>query len=208
MMIVDEKASIGSILEALREDGVKTSDVAKQIPGISEKPFRQALKDAGYVFNNKAPKGWHYVGTDPEPLGVSIFEFSKKQNKTISKKKIHSEFTTNSPTIHKEPNNTQIKEDKNPKVINTDYDKFTENEVMVLKDIIKFWKEDSFRSDHENLHDRVKRIKSKDKKRGTVVISKKVMDRLDDFCEKEDEDKSDILHLAIVDFIDKYEKKD
>ncbi|MGM0878463.1 MAG: hypothetical protein ACQEWV_28145 [Bacillota bacterium] len=67
-MKVDQKASIRSILKVLAQEEVKTGDVAKQIPGISEKPFRNALKEAGYEFRNSGQKGWFFIEEGEEPL--------------------------------------------------------------------------------------------------------------------------------------------
>ncbi|WP_016993238.1 hypothetical protein [Lysinibacillus boronitolerans] len=54
-MKIDKNATIGSILNAIRE-GNKAEDVAKEIDGISQKPLLKALKEAGYAYSNKAPK--------------------------------------------------------------------------------------------------------------------------------------------------------
>lgn len=93
---------IGEILEALKVEGVKVSDVAKTIKGISEKPLRKALKDAGYHFSNSGVKGWHYIGEGDEPLDKSIFDYAKKRERkatvkadaSMVKAKANSEITS------------------------------------------------------------------------------------------------------------------
>ncbi|MFC0275003.1 hypothetical protein ACFFIX_27280 [Metabacillus herbersteinensis] len=117
-MSVDQKASIRSILEVLSQEGVKTADVAKQIPGISEKPFRSALKEAGYEFRNSGQKGWFFIREGEEPLDKSIFDYVKPSSlpKKESSPIVHrpftqsnqqfiegnKEFTHHSPSIHKQ----------------------------------------------------------------------------------------------------------
>ena len=93
MQLPDTK--IKSILAALKIEGNKTSDVAKAIDGISEKPFRVALKVAGYEFSNRAPKGWHYVGEDDEPLHKSIFDYVKQGNPQVKRTspKVHTNMS-------------------------------------------------------------------------------------------------------------------
>ncbi|MDH2363454.1 MULTISPECIES: hypothetical protein [Bacillaceae] len=90
-MSVDQKASIRSILDVLAQEGVKTGDVAKQLPGISEKRFRNALKKAGYEFRNSGQKGWFFIGEGDEPLDKSILDYVKPSSST--KNEI-------SPTVH------------------------------------------------------------------------------------------------------------
>ena len=80
---IDEKSTIGSILDALKVEGVKTGDVAKVIKGISEKPLRNALKQAGYEFQNKVPKGWYFIGEGEQPLNHSIFDYVKQGNTKV-----------------------------------------------------------------------------------------------------------------------------
>jgi predicted transcriptional regulator len=45
-----------------------------------------------------------------------------------------------------------------------------------------------------------------DKTRKRIVIDRVIDKRLDEFCEAERINKSDVLHLALADFLEKYEK--
>ncbi|ECO1677967.1 hypothetical protein XO47_15175 [Listeria monocytogenes] len=69
---------IGDVLNEVKKPGETIASVAKRIDGISEKPLRKVLKSAGYEFSNREPKGWIYIGQDPEPLEKSIFDFTTK----------------------------------------------------------------------------------------------------------------------------------
>lgn len=170
--------SIIEVIESLNKEGVKAADIARKLPGISERGLRAALKKAGYTFHNKKPKGWIYTGQGEEPLEKNIYDFITKGEKMVN---------SNSPRLHID---------------------FTESEKEVIREMIRSWKEGGLESKKEGLHERVKAIKEESKKRGTIIIPEKTMSRLDRFCSKEKEDKSDVLHLAIIDFLDKYEKED
>jgi|SRR4051794_8562276 hypothetical protein len=201
--MIDQKASIQSILEVLRQEGVKTGDVAKQLPGISEKPFRNALKEAGYEFRNSGQKGWFFIGEGEEPLDKSIFDYVKSSSPNIhpsftqsnkkfteSNKKFtesNNEFTHPSPSVHQQ---------------------FTQDEIHMIKKMLKSWQEVSptIQTNDSSLYDRVKQLPQSEKTRKTIVIDRVMSKRLDEFCEAERLTKSDVLHLALADFLEKYEK--
>lgn len=188
-MRIDEQASINSILEALAE-GNKAEAIAKELEGISQKPFLNALKEAGYNYSNKAPKGWHYVGEGVEPLNKSIFDYVKRNSS--SKKK-------NSPVIHEEftPSNNEVTVNS-PMV----HSQFTADEVSMIKEMLKSWKEAV--PIGESVHDRIKYLSKGDKTRKTIVIDESIGKRLDNFCGIEKVNKSDVLNLALLDFLEKY----
>lgn len=190
-MMVDERATIGSILNAIR-DGNKAEHIAKAIDGISQKPFLRALKDAGYLYSNKAPKGWYYVGEGEEPLDKSIFDYVKSSSpkvirsntdvKLISPEVIQSNTNVNSssPVVHPQ---------------------FTRNELNDLMEMLHEWR--SRREtvqDPTQVHERIKVLPKGNKKRKTIVIDEKIASRLKEYSESEKVDQSDILHLALIDF--------
>lgn len=190
---IDNAATIGSILKALRTEGVKTGDVAKMIEGISEKPLRAALKEAGYVFSNKAPKGWRYAGEDVEPLETSIFDYVNRSNPKVNSSNIlvtrsNTATTDISPIIHPQ---------------------FTRDEVVDLMDMLQEWRMKNVMAQAEEsevptqVHERIKSLPQGDKTRKTIVINKCIGERLDAYCKAERVNKSDILHLAIEDFLNK-----
>ncbi len=211
---IDAKVSINSILLALGTEGVKTGDVAKVIPGISEKPLRNALKAAGYEFRNQAPKGWHFIGEGVEPLNKSIFDFVNKAKASSSKK-------SNSHTVHKQfiqsnkdsTSGNPVKITPTSPVIN---EQFTQDEVKIIKEMLKTWQQaasqgkvqvDKYK--HEGsvttVHERIKALPQDKKTRKTVVIDKTIGNSLDLFCKAERVNKSDVLHLALIDFLNKYQ---
>jgi len=190
-MMIDEMATIGSILNAIRE-GNKAEHIAKAIDGISQKPFLKALKDAGYVYSNKAPKGWYYVGEGEEPLDKSIFDYVKSS----SPKVIQGNTDVNSSSPEVIQSNTDVNS-SSPVV----HPQFTHNELKDLMEMLHEWR--SRRGtvqEFSSIHERIKVLPKGDKKRKTIVIDEKVASKLEEYSKNEKVDQSDILHLALLDF--------
>jgi hypothetical protein len=207
-MTIDERATIGSILKALAE-GFTTAEIAKRISGISEKPLRQALKAAGYEFRNSGQKGWFFVGEGEEPLDKSIFDYVKRSSSTKkqSSSKDHKHVTSSNK--HLIPSSIKFTED-NTSIIPSSlsvHQQFTSDEVKMIREMLKSWQKvaPTMQSSQQSLHDRIKQLPQGDKTRKTIVIDKVIGKRLDEFCEVEKVNKSDVLHLALEDFLDKYQ---
>lgn len=188
--------TIKTILVELEKDGIKTGDVAKAIEGISEKPFRAALKAAGYEFSNRAPKGWHYVGVSEEPLDKSIFDYVKQGNLQVKHKssKVHPDMIEGELAVTSTLSAVPMQ--------------FTSNEVDLILEMLQEWrksKEDmNVLEAKPSVHERVKRIPQGEKTRKTIVIDKTIGERLDAFCEQERLNKSDVMYLALEAFLDAY----
>ncbi len=214
---IDERATIGSILNAIRA-GNKAEHIAKAIDGISQKPFLKALKDAGYEYSNKAPKGWHYMGEGAEPIERSIFDYvnssSSNVKRTSSKvnkpsQAIHTDFTLGnaevaSSNIEVKNSNTDITE-----VSPVIHPQFTRDEIADLVEMLQEWRmkkaaeQLGATQESKQVHERIKALPQGNKTRKTVVIDESIGKRLDDYCKNERVNKSDILHLALLDFLDK-----
>lgn len=188
---LDDEVTIGSILNALRTEGVKTSDIAKVIDGISEKPLRNALKKAGYVFRNKVPRGWYYEGEEAEPLDKSIFCYVKRTSDKVNESNTrvnrgNTDITQVSPIVHPQ---------------------FTRDELVDLVEMLQEWrmekaaKQLEIAQEPQQVHERIKALPPGEKIRKTIVINQAIGDRLDEYCKRERVNKSDILHLALVDFL-------
>ncbi|OXB95169.1 MULTISPECIES: hypothetical protein [Bacillus] len=208
-MSSDEKLTIQYILERLK-NGEKISVIAKNIDGISEKRLRQALKDAGYFFKNTGDKGWHFEGNGEEPKDKNIFDYVKK----TSPQKTKSNTNVNKSNINVNTSNTNTKE-SNPKVNTSNMNanisnlSFTQEEIAELKSIIKERKTRELKPNetpNQPLYERIKEIKPNKKTRKTIVIDTILGKQLDDFCNGERVKKSDIIHLALTDFLAKYQK--
>jgi hypothetical protein len=215
------EVTIGSILEALKTE--KAEYVARQIDGLSEKKLRNALKSAGYEYSNKAPKGWRYIGKGIQPLKENIFDYVNSSSPKMkrSSQTVHSEFT--SSNIVFTPNNTVFTPSNadftgsNIEVITDSpivHQQFTNDEVSMIKEMLYEWKkavnnatvdriEETETEQALSLHDRIKQLQQSDKTQKTIIIDKEIGERLDRFCQTEKVNKSDVLHLALMDFLEK-----
>ncbi|WP_095022258.1 hypothetical protein [Bacillus thuringiensis] len=201
-MISDEKLTIQYILERLKS-GEKTSVIAKNIDGISEKRLRQALKDAGYFFKNTGDKGWHFEGNGEEPKDKNIFDYVKK----TSPQKTQSNTNVNKSNTNTKESNSKV--NTSNMNANTSNLYFTQEEIAELKSIIKERKTKELKPNktpNQPLYERIKEIKPNKKTRKTIVIDTILGKQLDDFCNGERVKKSDIIHLALTDFLGKYQK--
>lgn len=191
-MMIDEKATIGSILNAIKE-GNKADQVAKAIEGISQKPFLKALKDAGYAYNNKAPRGWHYIGEGEEPLDKSIFDYVNPSSPRVMK---GSEGVKSSSPNEVIKGNANVKA-SSPKI----HPQFTLDEFSEIMEMLQEWKlKRGTVQETTQVHERIKRLGKGSKTRKTIVIDETIAKQLDDYSESENVNKSDIIHLALIDF--------
>ena len=201
---IDKNATIGSILNAIRE-GNKAEDVAKEIDGISQKPLLKALKEAGYAYSNKAPKGWHYIGEGTEPKEKSIFDYVYN---STGVKRDSSKVNNSSHEVIE--SNTRVKEDNAniTRISPVVHPQFTQDELIDLVEMLQEWRLKKA-TEHlgivqepKEVHARIKILPQGDKTRKTIVIDKGIGERLDNYCKAERVNKSDVLHLALMDFLD------
>ncbi|TDL74248.1 hypothetical protein [Peribacillus frigoritolerans] len=78
---------IREIFELIKTDTI--ANIARRDDvHLSEKPLRNALKNAGYEFRNSGNKGWYYVGDGDEAsvLENSIYHYSKTGKATAKKR--------------------------------------------------------------------------------------------------------------------------
>ena len=88
---------------------------------------------------------------------------------------------------------------------------FTRDEVEDLVAMLQEWRMNKATAqigiqEPKTVHERIKTLPKGDKTRKTIVIDKAIGERLDEYCQAEKVDKSDILHLALMDFLDRQEK--
>lgn len=120
-----------------------------------------------------------------------------------------------SPIVHHEviQGNTAVNSSNNEIIPNSPviHPQFTQNEVSMLMEMLYEWQQKKVTEQSEQIkiptqvHERIKVLPQSDKTRKTIVIDKEIGDRLDTYCKTERVNKSDILHLAIMDFLNKVE---
>lgn len=178
---------VRDILERLF-NGEKTSEIAKSIDGIGESRLRAALKGAGYSYRQTGKKGWYFQGEGQEPLDHNIFDYvNNRSPKVISSNK------------KEEKSNKDVNE-SNIKVKRSSIG-FTDEEIQEIRLMLEERRNNQTVS---ALHDRIKQINQDEKTRKTIVLDKQLGERLDKFCKSERVNKSDVLHLAITDFLERY----
>jgi pimeloyl-CoA synthetase len=168
------------------------------------------LHRTGYEFRNSGQKGWFFVGEGEEPLDKSIFDYVKQSSSTKkqSSPKVHKHVTSSNKypipsSIKFTEDNTSITQ-SSPAV----HQQFTPDEVKMIREMLKSWKQiaSTIQASEQSLHDRIKQLPQGNKTRKTIVIDSEIGKRLDEFCESERVNKSDVLHLALVDFLAKFGK--
>jgi hypothetical protein len=224
---------IKEVLDDLSVTGNTIAKIAKDKAGIGEKKLKEALHNAGYEYRNKNPKGWFYAREGEEPLYKSVFDFIEpKANSPMSEIDVKRNspmgeinVKRNSPMdeINVKRNspmdeinvkrNSPISSHPIPLVVNNVRTKgenpvhtgFTPEEVAILREVIRGYVLDDQQDSHrEPLYQRVATLKAGKKVRKTIVINEEVGDLLDRFADHQKFNKSDLMEIAILDLVKKY----
>ncbi|MGH0741965.1 hypothetical protein, partial [Bacillus paranthracis] len=131
-----------------------------------------------------------------EPLSLDITESGPRQQSDVK--------TTTDSEQQQDDNVTTPKVRQKNKVATPSV--FTEEEIRVLKDMIASQKQKTPqpKGNKEPLHDRLKGLAREEKARKNIFLNKGANERLEEFCKNERVNKSDIIELALEDFIKKY----
>lgn len=196
---------IGEVLDALATPGNTVAKVAKEQAGIGEKRLRTVLNTAGYEFRNKGQKGWFYIGEGQEPLEKDLSDYI-----TVSNTTAQSTAPINNKRQVIYSRSDLAKNDKGDQVNDTlGQSQFTKEELTTLKEMIQeYIQEKRNQTSRDRLHIRIMKLKKEERTRKTVVMSESVAKKFDDFAEKRKFNKSDILELALVDFISSYDQEE
>jgi hypothetical protein len=196
---------IGEVLDALATPGNTVAKVAKEQAGIGEKRLRTVLNTAGYEFRNKGQKGWFYIGEGQEPLEKDLSDYITVSNTTAQ---------STAPTSNKRQviysRSDLAKNHKGRQVNDTlGEPQFTKEELTTLKEMIQeYIQEKRNQTSRDRLHIRIMKLQKEERTRKTVVMSESVAKKFDDFAEKMKFNKSDILELALMDFISSYDQEE
>lgn len=177
-----------SVMRGLKELGLDTKNEV----------MTKAIKDRGYEYNSKK-KEWvmgvvhtsSHVFTQGEQKKKNVVTIGFDDTPTIKKEKVvHT--SSHDVNSHKFTEGEQSSHE------------FTSEEIQSIKAMLNDWKKGEVLTNENDLLKRIEAIPSDDKERKTIVISKDVGKRLDKFCKENRVLKSNVLELAIVDFISKY----
>ncbi|MBK5482850.1 hypothetical protein JFV29_13300 [Peribacillus sp. TH16] len=192
---------IKEVLDELSMKGNTVAKIAKNKAKIGEKKLKEALHNTGYEYHNKNPKVWFYAGEGEQPLYQSVFEFINVQTSLPVVK----QDSPRKPQV----NSLDVKSVRNEGEHNV-HTGFTPEEVAILRDLIRIYVLDEQhkenQGDRDDLYQRVITLEKKgDKVRKTIVINREVGSLLDKFADQQKFNKSDLIEIAILDLIKKYQ---
>lgn len=194
---------IREVLEKLN-NGTKAAALAKEL-NLADKRFREGMKKLGFEYSNST-KVWDGDEESEKYLDKSIFDYvPPKGNRGVKPKS----RTDNSKVVGTQQIDSQRSNINSPKSNTKDEIEFTLEQILALKEIAnQFINEKENETQRDVLHKRIIKLPNEDMTRKTVVINKAVGDRLDTFASKMKFNKSDILSLALMDFLDRYEDEE
>jgi hypothetical protein len=180
---------IASELVKRLHSGETIKEISQMI-GLNPSTIQRRLKKIGYSYNNSS-KRWEWIGEGEEPLDVDILEGVNASSPKVTAVRKAKPEAKEECEVHVNSHALSVEE------------------IEILRDIINDWKEHHFNfnllSKADNIYERVRGLKKEDKARKTIVIPKSVARDFDLFTEKHHKiDKSDLIHLALLDFMEKY----
>ncbi|SNT58752.1 hypothetical protein SAMN05444672_1748 [Bacillus sp. OK838] len=197
---------IKELLEELSVTGNTIAKIAKEKVGVGEKKLKAVLHNAGYEYRNSGQKGWYYIGDGEEPLYKSVFEFVESK---ISHPKVKRTSPVSAPKVKEtSPMGSQpIVFDVNKRRNEGETD-FTSEEKAILKELIRAYVLDEKQDNHssrDDLYQRIVTLEKGKKVRKTIVINGEVGALLDSFADQQKFNKSDLIEIAILDLVNKYQ---
>lgn len=192
--------NVGEVIEKLNS-GTKAAELAKEL-NVGDKRMREELKRLGFEYSNSTKK-WSGNDTSEECLGVNIYAYvPTKGNRGVKPKSQNS----NKEVVKVSQVSSQESSIDSPNSNKRGEIKFTPEQIIALQEIAnQFINEQANETHRERLHKRIIKLPNEDMTRKTVVINKAVGDRLDTFARKMKFNKSDLLSLALLDFLECYE---
>ncbi|MEH6933933.1 hypothetical protein [Bacillus sp. JJ783] len=191
---------IREVLDKLN-NGTKAAALAKEL-NLADKRFREGMKKLGFEYSNSS-KAWDGDEESEQYLDKSIFDYVPPKGNRGVNPKTHND---NPKVITKKQKTSQVSNIDSPKSNIEGEIQFTSEQILALKEIANQYLNEQAEETHkERIHKRIIKLPNEDMTRKTVVINKAIGDRLDAFAGKMKLNKSDILSLALNDFLDRYE---
>lgn len=194
---------IREVLERLN-NGTKAAALAKEL-NLADKRFREEMKKLGFEYSNST-KAWGGDDQSQQYLDNSIFDHVPPKGNRGVKPKLPNDNSkvVRTPQITSQDSNIYSSKSNTEGEV-----EFTKEQILALKEIAnQFINEKENETQRDVLHKRIIKLPNEDMTRKTVVINKAVGDRLDAFASKMKFNKSDILSLALNDFLDRYEDEE
>lgn len=173
-----------------RSEGETVKNIAESI-GSNTKALNRSLERVGYVSEGTGnDQKWIWKGEGAEPLEREfLFGRGSGGNSSNVKRDSHTEVKP-------------VKSDDSL-VLHT---VFTQLEIAALKEMIGNHTRAKEEAAPEigGLYDRIRGIEPESKVRKTIVINESIGKALDRFADEKRVNKSDVIHLALLDFIKKH----
>lgn len=190
------------IVARLNNERINADVIAKELD-IPVKPFRNALKSLGYEYSQRT-KQWAYTSEGDEPAGIDIKELvSNNKRRTPSDASKPSDNTNTAPRRKKTA--TKNTEDAEAP--------FTPEEVRAIRELlgrstVDYGEQTAVTPGLDDIHTRIVGLNPERKtSRKTIFISEDVAEQYDSFAKRNRiNNKSDIVELALIDFMNKYNK--
>jgi hypothetical protein len=185
----------------LIQQGKSLKEIGEQI-GVNKSTVQRRLNKAGYVYD-KELQTW----------GLEEVASAVEEKSPIEERK---EFEDN--FVGYDEKDGQIVEVTKADIVDLteEYNEkpdpvqpsFTAEEILALKELLKSQGEPKVNNTSQNvkteLNEKVKALETIERTRKTVVIEEGIGKQLDEFSAKEKIMKSDILHIALAEFFEKY----
>ncbi|EJR08123.1 hypothetical protein II9_05684 [Bacillus cereus MSX-D12] len=194
---------IREVLEKLN-NGTKAAALAKEL-NLADKRFREGMKKLGFEYSNST-KAWDGDDEAEQYLDKSIFDYvPPKGNRGVKPKS----RTGNSKVVGTKQIDSQRSNINSPKSNTMGEIEFTLEQISALQEIANQYLHDKENAtQRDKLHRRIITLPEGKSIRKTVVIHEDVGKRLDKFAKTMRFNKSDILSLALMDFLDRYEDEE
>lgn len=185
-------------------NGESRMDICKEL-GIDRTSLPNILRRLGYEC---VGKDWLWQSQEEEPLDENVLDYvgRKSGSSTPNPKRVNP-----SPKAIREvqTSRSEVASTIEKESIEIPLNIFTNQDMKDLKQMIEEWRNKPFKiMDNPNsttsLYDRIKELEQDHKIRKTFALSESIAEELDQFTEREKVNKSDILHLALKDFIKQY----
>jgi hypothetical protein len=216
---------MGEVTECLK-NGANSQAIADLVGCSKDTVARRLRENFNITYNNKT-KQWDFNNGDPDPMiDFSEIALKRRVSHSSSHEPESSSHTISHSSSHEQ---NEIVHDRsidnifrdshsdspsdshtNTQEIHTVFtQQFTSEEVATLKKMATLFKRSAITREASDLDYRITqlpKIAMKNKVRKTIVIDPVIASLFDEFAEDRGLNKSDVIHLALQDFIQKYSK--
>lgn len=185
--------NVGTLLQRM-ENGETLKELAQDM-GLNPSTIQRRLKKMGYKYDNSA-KLWKWESDGEPPLNFDLTsaQIPKRTHTTNEEHKEVAKVSQKS-AVDSTRDGLKIEEIKLLRMMMKDFKKGQEEKKQPQSN-----DKERFVSPHHRLKD----LSESDKVRKNIFLSTSVNDDFEEFCKRERLQKSDVVELALIDFMEKY----